>query len=85
MIIALYVDDLLIFSNEAERKNVKKVLSSEFEMKDLGDVRKVIGVRIRKENDMMTKAVPKSKLFFLCKRCWFKFSLRRSVGICEFV
>jgi hypothetical protein len=31
MIIALYVDDLLIFSNvEAERKNVKKVLSSEF-------------------------------------------------------
>ena len=54
MIIALYVDDLLIFSNdEAERKNVKKVLSSEFEMKDLGDVRKVIGVRIRKENGMI--------------------------------
>ena len=54
MIIALYVDDLLIFSNdEAERKNVKKVLSSEFEMKDLGDVRKVIGVRIRKEKKMV--------------------------------
>ena len=41
MIIALYVDDLLIFSNdETERKNVKKVLSSEFEMKDLDMLRK---------------------------------------------
>jgi hypothetical protein len=54
MIIALYVDDLLIFSNhEAERKNVKKVLSSEFEMKDLGHVKKVLGVRVRKEDGMI--------------------------------
>ena len=48
------LDDLLNFSNdEAERKNVKKVLSSEFEMKDLGHVKRVLGVRVRKENVMI--------------------------------
>ena len=32
---------------------MKKVLSSEFEVKDLGHVKKVLGVRIRKENGMI--------------------------------
>ena len=32
---------------------MKKVLSSEFEMKDLGHVKKVLGVRVRKENGMI--------------------------------
>ena len=54
MIIALYVDDLLIFSNaEAERKMVKKVLSSEFEMKGLGHVKKMLGIRVRREKGIV--------------------------------
>ena len=32
---------------------MKKVLSSEFEMKDLGHVKKVLGVRVRKEDGMI--------------------------------
>ncbi|GEQ71152.1 hypothetical protein JCM33374_g4833 [Metschnikowia sp. JCM 33374] len=39
IVIALYVDDLLIFKNETEILRVKRDLSSTFQMKDLGQQR----------------------------------------------
>ena len=44
-IIALYVDDLLIAGNNlSEIQSIKEKLSAEFEMKDLGDARTMLGI-----------------------------------------
>ena len=46
----LYVDDILIASkNRAEIERLKKQLASEFEMKDLGDAQKILGMEIHKD------------------------------------
>ena len=50
----LYVDDMLIASKDMSRiKDLKEKLKSEFDMKDLGNARKILGIeilRVRKEN-----------------------------------
>lgn len=47
VIVALYVDDFLIFSNnDFETNKLKSVLGSEFKLKDLGPVRQYLGMRI---------------------------------------
>lgn len=49
-IIAVYVDDILIFSSsDMIKKNIKDQLMKEFEMKDLGTVHEFLGMRICKE------------------------------------
>ncbi|KAH9753489.1 Integrase catalytic domain-containing protein [Citrus sinensis] len=46
----LYVDDMLIASkNGDEIKRLKKQLASEFEMKDLGDAQRILGMEIRRD------------------------------------
>ncbi|KAH9699247.1 hypothetical protein KPL71_024272 [Citrus sinensis] len=46
----LYVDDMLIASkNRDEIERVKKQLASEFEMKDLGDAQRILGMEIRRD------------------------------------
>lgn len=46
-IIALYVDDFLIFSNDvSETTFLKNKLSAKFKIKDLGDVKQCLGMRI---------------------------------------
>ncbi|KAH9650169.1 hypothetical protein KPL70_026264 [Citrus sinensis] len=46
----LYVDDMLIASkNRDEIERLKKQLASEFEMKDLGDAQKILGMEIRRD------------------------------------
>jgi Reverse transcriptase (RNA-dependent DNA polymerase) len=46
-LIALYVDDLLIACNDkASLDEIKKSLSMTFEMKDMGDARKCLGLEI---------------------------------------
>ncbi|KAH9689127.1 hypothetical protein KPL70_015374 [Citrus sinensis] len=46
----LYVDDMLIASkNGDEIKRLKKQLTSEFEMKDLGDAQRILGMEIRRD------------------------------------
>lgn len=48
MIIAVYVDDILIFwNNEKERIELKKELQRKFEMKDLGEVDVFLGMKIK--------------------------------------
>ena len=45
----LYVDDMLIASsNKVEIGKIKRRLSSEFEMKDLGEAKKILGMEIKK-------------------------------------
>ncbi|KAH9684587.1 hypothetical protein KPL70_013604 [Citrus sinensis] len=46
----LYVDDMLIASkNRDEIERLKKQLASEFEMKDLGDAQRILGMEIRRD------------------------------------
>jgi len=46
----LYVDDMLIaFKSKSAIDKLKKDLSSEFEMKDLGEVKKVLGMKIERD------------------------------------
>lgn len=47
LIVALYVDDLLLFSRTVEEiQPLKEALSSAFEMKDLGEAKYVLGISI---------------------------------------
>lgn len=53
--LAVYVDDLLITGkNEEDILHVKKLLKERFEVKDLGEVRMVLGIRVRREGQRMT-------------------------------
>ncbi|KAI0997254.1 hypothetical protein K3495_g10933 [Podosphaera aphanis] len=58
--IGVYVDDLLIAGgNEDEIIAVKEKLSTRFGMKDLGEARNVLGIRIRRKENML--AIDQSK------------------------
>lgn len=51
IILAVYVDDILIFySNEKEMQKVKQELTSKFEMKDLGKAELFLGMRVKQTN-----------------------------------
>lgn len=48
----LYVDDILIAStNKSDVNKLKAVLGSEFDMKDLGDAKKILGMEITRDRD----------------------------------
>lgn len=48
----LYVDDMLLASRDLEEiKQVKKLLASRFEMKDLGPARRIIGMNIERDRE----------------------------------
>ena len=48
----LYVDDILIASvDKVQVDRLKKVLNSEFEMKDLGDAKKILGTEIHRNRE----------------------------------
>lgn len=50
LIVAIYVDDLLIFSNQKNlRENLKKNLMSKFDMKDLGIAENCLGMHITRD------------------------------------
>lgn len=52
IIIALYVDDFLIFSNSKnETDKLKCILNSEFEIKDLGEVKHYLGMNVNVYKD----------------------------------
>jgi len=47
MFLTLYVDDVLLVGNNMEMiQTTKKWLSSAFEMKDMGEARYVLGIKI---------------------------------------
>ena len=50
----LYVDDMLIASNNITEINIlRKLLSNEFDMKDLGVAKKILGMEILRENGVV--------------------------------
>ena len=50
--VAIYVDDVLIFSNNLKSiESIKMKLASKFKMKDMGEVKSILGMNIsRAEN-----------------------------------
>ena len=51
----LYVDDMLIASkHKSEIKRLKNLLKSEFEMKDLGNIKEIIGMDILRDRAVGT-------------------------------
>ncbi|KAK9873393.1 hypothetical protein WA026_022456 [Henosepilachna vigintioctopunctata] len=51
-IIALYVDDFFVFSNDInESVNLKSCLKSKFKVKDLGHAKQILGVKITRDQD----------------------------------
>lgn len=50
LFITVYVDDLLVFSNEPEwKRELKDCLMSNFKMKDIGEARFVLGMQITRD------------------------------------
>jgi hypothetical protein len=54
----LYVDDILIASKDKEQVcELKTLLNSEFEMKDLGDAKKILGMEITRDRQAGTLTI----------------------------
>ena len=52
MILCLYVDDILIFrTNHNVIKEIKDLLSNNFEMKDLGEADVILNIKLLKEGN----------------------------------
>lgn len=52
LIVAIYVDDLMIlWINAAVRDNLKDRLNQKFHMKDMGRTKKIVGINIRDKKD----------------------------------
>ena len=70
----LYVDDILIAcKNLIEIQKLKVILDSEFEMKDLGPAKKILGMEIRR--DRVNKKLVLSQEGYL-KKVWNKFGMK---------
>ncbi|KAK0572833.1 hypothetical protein LWI29_037938 [Acer saccharum] len=55
IVLLLYVDDMLVAGADLEEiNNLKKQLSSEFEMKDLGAAKQILGMRINRDKQKGT-------------------------------
>lgn len=55
----LYVNDILIASFDKDHVNkLKAVLSSEFEMNDLGDAKKILGMEIIRNKERKSYGFP---------------------------
>ena len=52
IIVCFYIDDILILgSNEYMIKSTKKILTNKFDMKDLGVVQVILGIKISKTSN----------------------------------
>lgn len=58
MILCLYVDDILIFENNMNVvKEVKDILSSNFEMKYLGETDVILNIKLMREGNSVVTLV----------------------------
>ena len=58
----LYVDDMLIACRDTSKINkLKEILSLEFDMKDLGAAKKILGMEIKRDRDNMRLYLSQSK------------------------
>lgn len=61
-IVATYVDDLLIFTNDESTLNsFKKQIFSRFRMKDLGDAKSFLGINLSRDREAGTIAIDQKK------------------------
>jgi len=62
IILLLYVDDMLVVGANLEKiNNLKKQLSSEFKMKDLGATKQILGMRISRDEQGGTLQLSQAK------------------------
>lgn len=58
LFVAVYVDDIMIFSNDSTMKNqLKADLMKRFKMKDIGEVSSVLGMRVRRDKRLGTISI----------------------------
>ena len=70
VILLLYVDDILIASNNKSKvEKLKSELSREFEMKDLGAAKRILGIEIKRDR--------KKKLLYLSEELYLRKVLER--------
>lgn len=70
LIVAVYVDDILIFSNNLKLKNkLKNNLKNNFEMKDIGEVKNILGMQITRNRSKGTISISQEQYIreILCK------------------
>ena len=61
VIVALYVNDMLILANDMRAiQEIKDSLSSEYNMKDLGEVQSVLGLRVQRDRAKRTLWIDQS-------------------------
>jgi len=71
LLLLLYVDDMLIAAKDlTEIHNLKSQLKSEFEMKDLGAAKKILGMEIKRDR--------KANRLFLTQKKYLEIVLERS-------
>lgn len=62
IIIATYIDDLLLLSNDVNLKNtIKEKLQSTFKMKDLGEASKFLGINISRNRNGGTISIDQTE------------------------
>lgn len=58
LIVCIYVDDILIFSNNEEKENqLKDLLNKNFKMKDMGVATSILGIRITRNFEQKTISI----------------------------
>jgi len=64
LIIAVYVDDLLILSNnKKEKQKLKADLMKRLKMKDLGEAHYCVGIHIQRDSDKKTVSLDQDQYF----------------------
>lgn len=62
LILAIYVDDVLIFANDMMTiNNIKTALSTKFKMKDMGEAASILGMRITIDKELRTIKIDQSQ------------------------
>ena len=69
MLLALYVDDLILASNKKRMLEEEKAISKKrFEMEDLGEIHFCFGIQIEREREKKKLRLHQSKYFSLLKK-----------------
>jgi hypothetical protein len=80
IILLLYVDDMLIAGSDMQEINkLKKQLSQEFEMKDLGAVKQILGMSITRDRAAGTLKLSQEKYI---KKVLEKFNMAEAKAVC---
>jgi hypothetical protein len=50
-LLSLYVDDCMIIGEEKDIQKTKEILTSQFKMKDLGEVKQIVGIQVERDQE----------------------------------